>query len=158
MVERVLGMSMHGNKRKSERSPWRLAPWFIIGALAAVALVIGVSPDESEGLPAARSTATSGPGAERHVTYRVTTGERSAAISLTYENAGGNTEQLDTKTGHGQWQRSFTMARGSFAYVSAQRKEGSGTIKCEILIDGRVVESATSSGQYVIATCSGRVE
>lgn len=46
-----------------------------------------------------------------------------------------------------------SMFRGDHLYISAQNN-GSGTITCHILVDGREVASNTSSGEYAIASCS----
>jgi hypothetical protein len=50
----------------------------------------------------------------------------------------------------------FSALPGQFLYVSAQITT-SGSITCTILIDGTPVQTATSHGQYTIATCSGSV-
>ena len=43
-----------------------------------------------------------------------------------------------------------------FVYISAQL-QSSGTVTCEIKKGDQVIQSATSSGEYVIASCSGSV-
>jgi hypothetical protein len=83
------------------------------------------------------------------ITYRVTGSNNS--VDLTIENAGGNTEQLTARM---PWSRTFTTKSGEFVYVSAQI-DGTGNVKCEILSNGTVIETASSSGEYVIASCSG---
>ena len=82
------------------------------------------------------------------ITYRVT-GNGSA--DLTLENASGNTEQLTAPL---PWSRTFISSPGSFVYISAQLN-GTGNVQCDILSNGTVIETATSSGEYVIADCSG---
>jgi hypothetical protein len=47
--------------------------------------------------------------------------------------------------------------RGDSLYLSLQNSEGSGSVTCRIEVDGAVVDTATSSGAYKIATCVGRV-
>jgi hypothetical protein len=84
------------------------------------------------------------------VVYKVT-GTTNRA-SLTYQNAYGNTEQMEVDV---PWTKTLKMVRGEFVYVSAQNENDSGTIKCEILVDGALTETASSSGAYVIASCSG---
>jgi hypothetical protein len=94
---------------------------------------------------------------EYQIKYSVT-GSASHA-SLTYENATGGTEQIDGA--RVPWQLEFTIPRGqrSFLYISAQNQDNSGSsIVCEIWVDGVPVKSATSSGAYVIATCSGSIQ
>lgn len=84
------------------------------------------------------------------VVYNVTGSAGSA--SLTIQNAQGGSEQMTVGL---PWTRSFTAPPGTFVYVSAQNQDDHGTIACEITADGVTVQSANSSGAYVIAGCSG---
>jgi len=84
------------------------------------------------------------------IIYRIS-GSTSKA-SLTYENASGNTEQQDVRV---PWELELEVPAGQFLYISAQNDRDSGSIRCEIVQDGKVVEEASSSGAYVIASCSG---
>jgi hypothetical protein len=52
---------------------------------------------------------------------------------------------------------SFAAADGQFVYVSTQNKGETGTITCNIVLDGVVVKTSTSEGAYKIASCSGRL-
>jgi hypothetical protein len=94
------------------------------------------------------------------VEYRVLGNSYSADV--TYENAGGNTEQKElnqsTPFNRSPWTLALpNMEAGDFVYISAQTNHRGATIGCEIRVNGAVVESATSEGDYVIATCSGSV-
>ena len=95
------------------------------------------------------------------VTYRVTGTTKKA--SLTYNNAQNGTDQTDverfgTNSLNSQpWTKTFTLRAGAFAYLAAQNGQSSGSITAEILINGRLLKSSTSKGQYVIASCSGTV-
>jgi hypothetical protein len=82
------------------------------------------------------------------ITYRVT-GNGSA--DLTLENASGNTEQYTVGL---PYSKSFLVNPGAYLYISAQQT-GSGNVTCDILANGQVIETASSSGEYVIASCSG---
>lgn len=104
--------------------------------------------------PTPRPTATARP-QRVNVQYVVTTSARNHEVSLTYENAGGNTEQLQVEIPERRWRKEMRVRRGAFLYVSVQNREDGGSVGCEILVDGVVVERAESSGAYVIATCSG---
>ncbi len=75
-------------------------------------------------------------------------------VSLTYANAQGATEQIERI--QAPWSMGFSALPGQFLYVSAQITT-SGSITCTILVDGTPVQTATSDGQYTIATCSGSV-
>ena len=85
------------------------------------------------------------------VTYRVT-GSPGATADVTYENEGGNGEQQDGV--RLPWTKTYQMEYGDFMYISAQILID-GRIKCEIMVDGKVAETAESTGRYVIASCSG---
>jgi hypothetical protein len=91
--------------------------------------------------------------AERHtVVYRVTGTTRAA--SLTIQNANGGTEQRDIGV---PWDTSFNAGGGQFLYLSAQNKWDAGVVRCDILLDGHVVQSATADAAYGIASCSGHI-
>lgn len=88
------------------------------------------------------------------VIYEVVGKPPNTGVSLTYENDTGNTEQHDVAL---PWQKTLYLQSGQFVYVSAQLEQASGfEITCRIIAGNRVIETATSSGQYSIATCSGR--
>lgn len=105
------------------------------------------------------STCTLPRGGEYLVTYKVKgpTLARPMAASVTYSNAQGGTEQADVRVPIGGWERSFTVKEGFFAYLSAQNAQDWGWVTAEIWINGVRWKRSTSSGAYVIATCSGTV-
>ena len=87
------------------------------------------------------------------VTYKVSGSTKKASVTL--ENASGGTEQFDISV---PWSKTyFGMQKGDFVYISAQNAQSSGSIKAEIIIDGRTYRKSESSGQYVIASCSGLI-
>jgi hypothetical protein len=116
----------------------------VIGVILFFTLFNGAFDSPSYTVPT-RATAL------RVVEYRVTAG---ANASLTYTNANGSTEQRDVYAN--PWTYKFSARPGTHAYVSAQHSKN-GAISCRILVDGVEYKSANSSGQYVIATCSGAV-
>lgn len=78
-----------------------------------------------------------------------------AIVSLTYENETGGTAQEDgIRT---PWTKTMTMDSGDFAYISAQGNQYAAEITCEIRVNGQLGATSTSSGSFVITTCSGRV-
>jgi hypothetical protein len=83
------------------------------------------------------------------VTYRVTGTAHEA--SVTYRNNMGGTQQT---VGRIPWEITFDSRAGNFLYVSAQNQGASGSVSCDILVDGEVKTTATSTGAYVIAECS----
>jgi hypothetical protein len=79
-------------------------------------------------------------------------------LSLTYTNADGNTEQRKvTVEALSPWELKLEMERGDFVYISAQRGDGTGTVRCTITAGGERIERAESEGEFVIASCSGSV-
>lgn len=92
------------------------------------------------------------PHPERTIVYHITGSAKSA--NVTYTNEQGGTEQ---KTITLPWKRIYFMLPGKFAYISAQNQGDRGSVTCSIELDGSTAKESTSSGAYVIATCSGRV-
>ena len=73
---------------------------------------------------------------------------------ITYENSTGGTEQ---KTVTIPWTGpAWEVHDGDYLYISAQNNGKSGSVICEIRIDGSMVKQSKSEGAYVICTCSGR--
>lgn len=89
---------------------------------------------------------------EPNIQYRL---NGSGDASVTMSNANGDTEQR-TKVSL-PWQTApFSAKRGAFLYVSGQAGRDTAHITCEIVIDGAVVRTSTSTGPHSIASCSGR--
>lgn len=84
------------------------------------------------------------------VVYSIT--GSAGSVSITQRNASGGTEQYDSSL---PLSRSFWIRPGSFLYISAQNNGDSGDVSCALTRSGRTVQTASSSGAYVIATCSG---
>jgi hypothetical protein len=83
------------------------------------------------------------------VTYDLT---GQGTVSVTLQNATGGTEQFETRLPY----HLDLGGLSGFAYISAQL-EDTGTVTCTIKQGDQVIQTATSTGQYVIASCSGRV-
>lgn len=77
-----------------------------------------------------------------------------SGFSITYDK-NGNTEQKTTT--QSRWTKSFTGTSGDFVYVSAQAQNESANVTVKITIDGSQLKTATSQGDYVIATASGTI-
>ncbi|HUZ81440.1 MAG TPA: MmpS family transport accessory protein, partial [Gaiellaceae bacterium] len=78
------------------------------------------------------------------------------AASVTYRNVSGGTEQQQYVRLPWTY-RVGEARRGQSFYISAQGfDEGTGSVVVEIVIDGAVVKRSESSGEYSIATASGR--
>ena len=85
------------------------------------------------------------------VEYRVT--GSATSVSITLSNASENTEQYSNISL--PYSYIFDSASGNFLYISAQNQGSSGSVTSTIYVDGDVFETATSSGEYVIASASG---
>lgn len=87
------------------------------------------------------------------VKYEIT--GTASRVGMTYSNAEGGTEQKEWIT---PYSIEYEMSDGSFVYMSAQSQQsGYATVTCTIYIDGEKYKTSTSSGEFVIATCSGTV-
>jgi hypothetical protein len=75
-------------------------------------------------------------------------------VGVTYRNPTGGTEQKDVALPAGM---TFYAATGSFVYLSAQNQGDNGEVHVAVLVDGRLLQEATSSTAYGIATASGSV-
>jgi hypothetical protein len=76
---------------------------------------------------------------------------------LTYRNATGGTEQNDREQYELPASLTFYAASGQFVYISAQNKTDHGAVQVSISVDGKLLQQATSSSAYGIATASGSV-
>jgi hypothetical protein len=81
------------------------------------------------------------------VTYDLT---GQGSVEVTLQNATGGTEQFETRL---PYHLDLGPISG-FVYISAQLQDR-GTVTCTIKQGDRVIQTATSTGQYVIASCSG---
>ena len=88
-----------------------------------------------------------------YVIEYVVEGSASSA-GLTYNNETGGTEQQKVPL---PWRKLITVSRGYFAYISAQNQGAYGSITVTILLNGVPVKSSKSSGEYGIASASGRI-
>ena len=88
------------------------------------------------------------------VRYEITD-QNVSAVSLTWENNTGGTEQGDYTL---PFKKTYNMEAGDFVYISAQiirPTSGAGTIECSIYVDDEEKYYAKASDFASIATCSG---
>jgi len=84
------------------------------------------------------------------VRYEVSgTAER---IAISYQNDTGATEQRDVR---GVWQLTLQVETGEYVGVSAFNPTLEGTVSCRVLVDGIVMQRATSEGGFKTASCGG---
>lgn len=83
----------------------------------------------------------------------VISGSNVDAVSLTFENDTGGTDQGDYKIPFCMTYYKFQSS--DFLYISAQISSGSGSIKCQIYDGNTLIAEANANGFASIATCSG---
>ncbi|ALU75136.1 hypothetical protein AUW17_07615 [Tenacibaculum dicentrarchi] len=78
------------------------------------------------------------------------------SFNVTYTNNGGNTEQK--KINFKKWTTSFIGSPDKFVSISAQTLSKNANISVKIIYNGKIIEQAKSSGDYVIASASGALK
>jgi hypothetical protein len=82
------------------------------------------------------------------VTYQV---EGSAAkIAISYVNETGATEQRDLA---GPWSASFTTTTWRYVGVSVFNPTLEGSVTCRLYVDSVLIQEATSTGAWKVASC-----
>lgn len=130
---------MTEEKKKSNRTPLIIIGLVVVGTI----ILCNLPSSDYEPPP---------PKVDPRITYSIT--GTATSVSITLENETGNTEQGDFKV---PFNMSFRVPVGTFVYISAQNNGKTGSVTCQIFVDGKVQEEATSTGAYKIATCSGSV-
>jgi Mycobacterium membrane protein len=80
--------------------------------------------------------------------YRIG-GTASSASSISYSTGDGQEQQTNVRV---PWKRSLKVREPASVAITAQNG-GSGSITCEIAVDGKTVKRSTSSGSYAVVTC-----
>jgi hypothetical protein len=114
-------------------------------------------PPRGAPAPAPPPAVAARPGARGEFTVKVTYRVKGSAgaAHLTYRNAEGGTVQTSVRL---PWEVTFDAKGGTFLSVSAQNQGTSGSVTCEIMLDGESRTTSTSSGAYVIAECSNSAD
>lgn len=87
------------------------------------------------------------------VTYSITASESVSALITYAEDANFNLAQENGAAL--PWTKDLTIPAGGFRILSlSAQNSGGGEISCSISVGGQVVDTATSSGDYAIVTCS----
>lgn len=103
--------------------------------------------------PAPATTATASPRDRDQVTYSITASESGSALITFSEDANFNLSQENGA--ELPWTKDLTIPAGGFRILSlSAQNSGGGDISCSISVGGQVVDTATSSGDYAIVTCS----
>lgn len=85
-----------------------------------------------------------------HLVHLEVSGDGGA--SITYINADGGTEQIDTRDL--PWSKNFECSGRKYLYISAQAKNYNSDISVKIRVDGVDIKDAKSHGDFVIASVS----
>lgn len=111
---------------------------------------IATPPAAGNGAGSAQPSKSAKPKSDiRTITYRV--GGTTSSADLTYSTASGQEQQQNASL---PWKKTFKVRRGEFAMIDiSAQNQGSGTVTCEIDVDGVKVKAAKSSGQYAIVSC-----
>jgi hypothetical protein len=133
-------------------SPANIIGWLVIGLAVLVIgfCVIGWIAGYA-GYARNPTNSTGSQASTVKVTYSVT-GSKGRYVNLTYTNASGGTEQVSKRM---PWTETFTVKRGEHLYLSAQADSVATSVTCLIIANDQKIEEAKSSGDYVIASCSG---
>jgi len=107
------------------------------------------TPKRSAPVATRRPTLTPTPIFEM-VTYAI---PKKGSFDVTMTNAQGGTEQHTVK---GKWEETFPAPHGAFVYLSAQADKYGGTT-VQIWLNGELVRESDCTGEYCIASASGRV-
>lgn len=124
-----------------------------LAMLAAVLVLVGCSTPQA---------ASSGPESHESLMHTVTylVDGTAESVDLTMQLNGGTSQQeasLPLKNKSGTDGIIQQLPVGSFIYVSAQNQDDYGTVTCHLVVDGVEIQAVTSTSDYGIATCKGRV-
>lgn len=114
----------------------------ILAAILLAVAIIVICPSLAKELISSTLTPTT-----YQVTYQVTGSAQRA--SVVYWTADG----MEQRTIDLPWKRTFKTQEHQIISVVAQNEGDAGSIKCEILINGKVTKTATSTGAYSLVTC-----
>lgn len=119
----------------------------VAAALIAIACSSGGSDTKGPGAQG-EPAADTGNAGKQTIVMEVTGAKRA---DITY---GLNTDQSQESDAAVPWKKTLTSSETiAIATVVAQNK-GSGSIKCKITFNGKVVKENSSKGQYAVVTCS----
>jgi hypothetical protein len=177
----IIGLVLKGRKRGLAIAGTILGVLALIIGIATSALyasaansiskAIESSEPLSSGAPAEATPEDQTPAAEeagdpagaRTVKYEVTS-DGATLNSVTYltVNDGASSQQQDNAVA-APWSKEIAIQdaglfTSSIFSLVAQAGDGATTITCKITADGKVIQEATSTGPYAVATCSGSAD
>ncbi|GAA4402148.1 MmpS family transport accessory protein [Tsukamurella soli] len=130
----------------------RIWPWVLLGILVVfIAIVAGCTAMVGSAVKSVSDDSKR----VVHVTYKVTGDSQDATI--TYDMNGNTTQDSSVAL---PWSKQ-TDVTGISKYVSLLASngiEGTGSITCQVLVDGKAIITNTASGPGASASCSGSVD
>ncbi len=118
-----------------------------LAAAATVAIACGAGGDDVAG-PGAQDAAAGGGTAKKTIVIEVTGAKKA---DVTY---GLNTDQSQANGTAVPWKKTLTTTEPLTIVTLLAQNKGGGTISCKITVDGKVVKTNSSEGEYAIATCT----
>ncbi len=123
----------------------------IVGVLVVI-LAVSCSTTGGGGSSGDSGTSNTDSSSSHAVVYSVSGSAASASVDYVKDDNLGQAQQDITLP----WSTTVDMGAGLIgASLEVQNKGATGSVTCKITENGKVVSTTTSSGAYVIATCSG---
>ncbi|SEC10402.1 hypothetical protein SAMN05428938_1254 [Streptomyces sp. KS_5] len=144
MGEKAREVAMPSLFRRADRSGL-IAAGVALAACAGLVLYGVVDTGDSDGRPERRTPTAS-------VTYQVS-GQGTADITFQARSEAGKATVV--KAAALPWRRTVDVPLGQAPSVSITLGENGGQARCTLAISGRYVQSATASGTFGRATCTG---
>ncbi|MGC9535417.1 hypothetical protein [Streptomyces sp. UG1] len=139
------GSDTKGSKKPSGDRAGLLAAGVALAVCGGLVLYGVLDPGEDESKPADRTPTAA-------VTYEVT-GEGTADIAYQARSASG--EAVVVKAATLPWRKTVDVPLGQEPTVSIILGEKGGQARCTLAINGKHVQSATATGTFGRATCTG---
>lgn len=138
--------------------------WFVLGAIALI-VVISVASNSGDSEPIAPAPAggattaapAQAPAKKKNtvmVTYKVS-GPSTASMTYAVDGMGKSSQANGESL---PWAKDVEIEKGLLGRYGliAQSGDSGGAITCEIAVDGKVVDTQTSTGGYAVVSCSSK--
>lgn len=143
-------------KKEAPKTSGTVVALLVIAIMGMLILCMTMNSSTTKKAPStSRSVNTAVPAKVTSYSVRYEVLGSAKTVSITMENSDGGTEQRSSVTL--PYKVTQTFSPGSFVYISAQNNTDTGNVICKIFVDDQEVKKSSSTGAYVIATCSGRL-
>lgn len=138
------------------KRPWYQRPGCLIPLILVILVVLGMASCTAM-MSKTVSEVDKSLNEEKTVVYRVSGDAQDARI--TYNTAGGGQSASDSNVNITSGWEKEVKVKGIFgAYMSVTSGvNDSGTVSCQILVDGQVVAENSASGQFASASCNADI-